>query len=825
MDKLEIKADLRLRPIRIGFLVNPFDQATLSRVMRYSSCLWGGTHNPIIPISARAPRAWRGPHRKRPKGLALTRGYIEFFEPDVFVDATSSSFATSEYGDDLIERHLPRVLHIDNFIETDPFSFKGLRFGVEVNEIYHHLYDQQYQYVRRNPPKFALFEGDGSLTPFFEAAYGLFPADRELAHIRQAYCDIFEPIVFEPSSSAFQQMNVGSFVTPLVITGYETSYKKNASRDVRIFIFDAAQTSDLIDFWNLRILDPTIIPLPIQSFPQSASILSNIIDHEYRPALNGDEGTTVIPTVEFADSVSDEVRRQITERHIPDYAMGRYSQKNWYDDMWHTYHDGVVHRPSKVQLSAAMKSINLSVGEDGESVWLDTLCPVFAKQFGSDVRWINVLTFNAWWVTSDDVALCLPLKRRMSEFQDVKAAREALVSREGIILFQKYKDWRDLLSLSRGRDAVIGWLRSYGVSAVSSDAGRTAEELIRSVGGLSRLGILADAETVQKLNAMASRRRVQKRDDGDNLINDYPDRTASVKDWHAFVQRRANRGSLWQLTLNELTDRNILRLGLMVRCSHCSKENWYSLDLLNYSLRCERCLRNFTFPQGDIQYKNTPWHYRVLGSFSIPDYANGGYAIALTLRLFSHGIGSGKKVTYSTGLELSFDNRKIEVDYVLWYQMNMMFSDESSEPATVFGEAKSFGTSAFTSLDVQKMKTLGTKFPGSFLVFSCLKQDLSIIERRLLAKLAVWGRQPLSSGLPRSPIIILTGRELFFDFNLEGYWNKSNPRAAELASPAYLRIENLWTLADITQRVYLGLEPYGEWMRGRYGVRRRRVAR
>src|SRR5262245_3999856 len=83
----ELSATIRLRPTRIGFLVRPTDLASVRRVMRASTCVWGGVYNPIIPVFRSAPKEWQGERFERTKGLAVAQGYVRFFEPDVYVEA------------------------------------------------------------------------------------------------------------------------------------------------------------------------------------------------------------------------------------------------------------------------------------------------------------------------------------------------------------------------------------------------------------------------------------------------------------------------------------------------------------------------------------------------------------------------------------------------------------------------------------------------------------------------------------------------------------------------------------------------------------------
>ncbi|MHC2367415.1 hypothetical protein ACVIQT_002063 [Bradyrhizobium diazoefficiens] len=83
----ELAGEIRLRPTRIGFLVRPSDLASVRAIMRACTCLWGGAYNPIIPVFNRPPPEWKPDIYERFKGPAVAKGYVRFFEPDVYVEA------------------------------------------------------------------------------------------------------------------------------------------------------------------------------------------------------------------------------------------------------------------------------------------------------------------------------------------------------------------------------------------------------------------------------------------------------------------------------------------------------------------------------------------------------------------------------------------------------------------------------------------------------------------------------------------------------------------------------------------------------------------
>jgi hypothetical protein len=71
------RATARLRPIRIGFLVDPSDLPSILQVIRINTCLWGGLFNPIIPLFEDTSQRWLEGSLMR--GLDFAKGYLRFF--------------------------------------------------------------------------------------------------------------------------------------------------------------------------------------------------------------------------------------------------------------------------------------------------------------------------------------------------------------------------------------------------------------------------------------------------------------------------------------------------------------------------------------------------------------------------------------------------------------------------------------------------------------------------------------------------------------------------------------------------------------------------
>ncbi|HYV75941.1 MAG TPA: hypothetical protein VFB24_16935, partial [Candidatus Binatia bacterium] len=78
--------------------------------------------------------------------------------------------------------------------------------------------------------------------------------------------------------------------------------------------------------------------------------------------------------------------------------------------------------------------------------------------------------------------------------------------------------------------------------------------------------------------------------------------------------RDATKNDIWGgHTFESLIKKNVLELGLELKCTKCSSWNWYSLMQLDYEMRCSLCLQQFDFPvlnPGSSDY--TRWAYRLI---------------------------------------------------------------------------------------------------------------------------------------------------------------------------------------------------------------------
>jgi hypothetical protein len=76
--------EVKTRPIKLAYLVDPGNSDHVREAIRLSSTLWGGAYFPIIALYKRMPRTWKD-FLKAPPAKSVILGYLEAFDPDVLV--------------------------------------------------------------------------------------------------------------------------------------------------------------------------------------------------------------------------------------------------------------------------------------------------------------------------------------------------------------------------------------------------------------------------------------------------------------------------------------------------------------------------------------------------------------------------------------------------------------------------------------------------------------------------------------------------------------------------------------------------------------------
>lgn len=779
-----LQIEMNLRPTRVGLLVDPLDSESLSRWMRLTSILWGGALNPIIPVCEQVPAQWRN-GAGTDDGLAMAMAYLRFFEPDVLVEA-KPGLASRLLAPNPSGRAWGHVFGLDDFVRGD-----GTAAGLLADHAYTARYRREAQFVLRDPVASVYPEVDDQ--GIAEIAWGVFPNDKSLAYVERTYREAFKPENVKATVATWLKHYGDGRVSPLAATFEGLDVFPEGPARASLFVFDPASTLDRIDLWNSRLFRAGVLPVPVDWVPVLSAFMRKAA-REGRPSYPGEFYTAPYSmTVEFGEAIPRQRANELVADHLTDangpplllFDYPRPSRRLENDEA----------APRLHRISGGARSVKLELDARGS----DQVAPV-APSFETlgavgDFLWANVVTFGGHLSFDNRIATVFPTNEADRGFPRLDGIwGQTVVNRDGVVVFPHSANSELFLQLPDQRTAISDWLSRRGVTAKPSGAGRIAEEMLRSLGGPWGAALVSEKPVLDLLDKMAVSESTHINTDGGVVQRRFDGKTAGLQEWRGLIQKLKKSGIEYNFEISDFVERKVLRLGLTASCKFCGQSNWFPLDGLDYELPCERCLRIFAVP-GTITQPEA-WRYRVIGSFSVPNFADGAYAVALTLRFLTLLMNHNVEATSSTAMELSWDGRIVESDFLMWWRARR---DRSAAPRARFilGEAKSFATRAIDAKIIENLVALSERFPDAVMVVSKLGNAYSEEEKVLLrdfrAQCTAAGRDNL--------LIVLTGFELLARATPSQRWASGSDKQKTFAPN--LLDGSLEALAEATCAVYL----------------------
>lgn len=549
---------MSLRRLRIGYLVDPGDRTAISRVLRMATCSWGGMMCPLIPVMRRVPKAWRDEPFRRPTPSKITQGYLRFFEPDVFVETVPGQLEAAALSRSAVWRERSRFRDIDSLIRTEAGRAPFLDVGVSMHRVYANLFKAEFQFKKRHDPKILLFEGgDRIATAFFEACYGLFPDGDTLSYIREHFRRAFDAQVVEPSVESWTTIERGEAGYPLYYTIRGLDHRFEDEFDDNIFIFDPLKPTDVIDFWNLRLFRRDVMPVNVHWLGPSRDLIIERIRNSHRPLPSNPNGVMIGTRLQIARSLDARTIVEALNLGEAGLPVRSLSIQSWYEPIWVMEDEDRNFRPVAAPLVAKSVEVQLAPSEHDNSVRIPTLSPddiEFVR--GSGPGWVNIVR-TRYYGANTRYADALPSAALTDHVHYPPRHHVVQIpTREGHVTFHSHAHDSSAFVLPTMRESITGWLKSQGIDAEPSDAGRVADQLIGSIGGLSRVRLLANPEAIRQFDKMARSRAI--RSNGDS--EEFPDRTATIGQLNAMLREVQKRPFGRYVTLNRFVEAGVLRL-------------------------------------------------------------------------------------------------------------------------------------------------------------------------------------------------------------------------------------------------------------------------
>jgi len=779
---------IRVRPLRVGFLVDPTDRAGLYRAIELSTFLWGGSYNPIIPAYRRTPTRWEPDRvRHRPLPSDIVDGYLTGFDPDLVVPVGICANRSFQVGN-------RDIVKADELI-GDLKDSASPHYGIGLIELLNDFTKKELKYKRTDDLQVSFPEMPHAYGLFLASVFGVLPKTARQI-INKHFSDVLGILKLDVKLNRLPELIKSNVFFARRLNSWEL--KRQPVHRAQLFVCDATSTLDIIDYWNLRAAGFHVIPIPIQAAETESikSLARDVIEtnyHPYRHNLEMYHHTTVQRSRSLKEDI---VKRFCESLNIPKNehkAQPRYLLQWWYPRLWNTWARENAFGEGISFPYAYAEERQIAEGEDRlELRSHDPKIEPF-RNYSDKPQFANEFSFRFYGSKEPMAAVFPEGSRELSSAIGRTGYFHWRFSKFGpVFLANRYRDLI-FLDLPLAEAVMKEWFKERGWKVSLSGPGRIAKQLLKQLGGeigISRLAhkgvieLLADLEKEAGMPRQAVIAKLTRVVQSDGLFFD------------------AER------FLESLISANALRLGTKIQCPVCTRYNWYELNVLDYELHCRFCLSAFSPPLKSP--KDIQWTYRAHGPFAT-SIAQGAFTVLLTLKLLGGNIN--QEITPLFSYVAEKDGKRMEADLTC-------LTRRETGTYVIHAECKSFNR--FERKDTARMKELAAAFPGAALIFATLNSELQESEVKLIRKLAVAERKKEIRGKPSSPVILLTGTELF-SHRFTDNWKNKGGVYAQLSQRSF-ELTKLSVLADATQQLYLNLPSWREWFDTELNKRRQKQA-
>ncbi|WP_157654886.1 hypothetical protein [Burkholderia ubonensis] len=783
--------DIKIRPTKLAFLVDPNSASQVREAIRLASSLWGGVYFPIIPLFKRMPASWREKPFSPPASRDVVCGYIDAFDPDVLVQFSESlpSYIT--------DARLAVVKPHEVWERARPLGEPN--YGIGAFTLLDAIYKEFFKYKSKYPIRVVAPVIPNKLGLFWASVYGEY-ADDALSAITSHYAeplDIERPPV---TAESFPALTGPDVLFPRRITGWGLLRQGNANygRHACIFFMDASSVEDVVDYWNLRATGRNVLPLPKQ-FLQEESFRRVVVEflvQERRQWPHNPKHFDVATFIRSRHSTMDEMQAYVKTLEFPtpnaNTANDSYcSLQHWYPRIWDEWARGKDGGVVDVYAEGE-HSIDIANPSDLE-MRIKALVPEFVSSdwFHSEGLCANEFDLRLFGAEEHLAEVYPKIKgdHLASAISGIGGLRGMWrIGRHGLVKLVQHS-FIESRTVPSSETIFFAWLEDQGWKAELSPPGILAKQIFKRLGGNPRL--LANKAVLGLLEHMNG---------GSVSKNGIPieaSRVTAAREMSVGeVKNRLKSPTLYDTFLKK----GVFKLGLRTQCPTCQRNTWFAMSALNESLECPKCLSSFP-AAGNVDQSSGGWYYRTAGPFSVPNYADGAHAVLLTIATLSDRMHTTLRTTSVPSFTAtSPGKRDMEADFAMFWR-DSLYGEQSE--GLLFGECKTYGQ--FEAKDIDRMRVLAETFPGAVLVFSTLRETLTAKEIASIGKLAKFGRKHWKAERSINPVLILTGTELLD-------WNRPPYCWTEAQRARFPHINGLLALCDATQQLYLNLPPlHQEW--------------
>ncbi|NDU80304.1 MAG: hypothetical protein G3I11_02990, partial [Ferrovum sp.] len=418
-------------------MVKPSDKKRVLEILKINTCLWGGKFNPIIPFFRQVPSWWDRHGHRFDTSKQIINGYLDRYEPDFLVEAEKELAVGLGFNS-------KRVLQLSDLLKrADDRSSKGN--GLSTFDLYKELYLKEFQFERRHKHNItSVTAEDPIFESFCACVFGGFPKQKNLNYLGRAFKDAFDPTEVTLNGGTLARLYGTGLTSALDIGQAKIEVDYHDHSDATLFVLNAQEPRDLIDFWNLRTFQREIIAVPIQWIDELSDYCKNAIKKAYRPMPGNPNGVMLNAKVMFSRSIPQaDIERLYQKILVVNAPPGTNSRQDWYPAIWRptpSFHVG----SSRPILTAAEKTFDVQYSEDTPVIRFDSLYPEFAEKYGNANRWANIVKLRNWSF-ENQIATVLPTEYKDPKFSPFRLGSVSVISKYDGVIFKLTDGAQDIV--------------------------------------------------------------------------------------------------------------------------------------------------------------------------------------------------------------------------------------------------------------------------------------------------------------------------------------------------------------------------------------------
>lgn len=742
----------KYRTLKIAFLIPEGDIKSLIEALKINTLLWGGIHNPIIPISS-----------DRTKTINLIKSTpIDVLHPVVHNEDIDAVIATFPF--------LKSPRHFTHEIFSEDWDSKK-RSPVYLDSL--NIIEKHYhKYFKGVPadksasncvvPKWS---NEDPLANVFSLMFGNYENSFNLKEdFEDAFLKGLRAKKIQIENGKHLDAEIATKINPITLTSIGLkNYRRELFRDDGVYVGDSDSFEDLLFFWNLRASGLWIDFLPIVEHERFIDIIQRHLDNLNKLDKKPNFHKSLIfyyrnKKEEKIDPIFNKFKKEGVPVYKSDISHFDTTEilKNLPTDIlgWESTNGLVEKSYGKYAVNVNLPEKKFLTSESERDVSKQTLA-------------VSIDSYTDFGFAG--YTLKLPYLRDLNEFYSREISIDPWKIRseeDSIAVIIDLDDKTETLYPIEHQMLIDKVFDFVGITAKRSQAGLLTKEIINSM----REDAPIEACRVFKITGV--RKLIKSLKMGEyisyNTALKIIGQNSFSKHKGLFIESRNDKDLTVQNVFDYLIKKRILKPTLRFyekflrkqkdfRCSKCGlSSNVRYVDFEDY-WTCEYCEHKQYMPSFiPSEFKDRScWKFKKRGLFGKENNQEGALPVILTLLVFKHVFSSGTSL-YTTSLRCEGCDKKPEIDFAI---LQYGFRDNKIELA--FGECKSDG-GEITVDDIEKLKSVKEKFEPKGIqchfVFAKTAEKFSDSEIELFKKL--WSEN--------HSLILLADKELETNHHL--YW-------------------------------------------------------